>query len=138
MKKILLLFIVSISSNHCLGQLTVTVGVKYKSTDGSYSKYYFREIDLVTGVELNNATNTREYDVYSDYALIWFDQTQVAIVKLKSKIQSDVNRMMGKPIDKTLLEINCQIAGYNKEGVDQNGTEWKLCFYSHDLQSLCS
>src|SRR5690606_25779119 len=98
MKKILLLFFVSILSNYCFGRLTVTVGVKYKLTDSSYSTYFFREIDLVTGVELNNATQTREYDAYSDYALIWFDQTQVAIINLKSKIQSDVISMMGQPI----------------------------------------
>ncbi len=139
MKQIaLLLIFIGILTQFCFGQLTVNIGVKYHRSDNTYSDYYFRDIDLLTGVELNTRTKTQNYDRYSDYALVWFSQNEVAIIKLKDKIQTDVDRLMGKPISKFGLDFNCQIYGYQKEGTDQDGTVWKLCFYSDVLRTLCN
>lgn len=101
MKKLtFLFFFVGISVQFCFGQLTVNIGVKYQRSDKTYSEYYFRDIDLLTGVELNTKTKTQNYDSNSDYALVWFGQNEVAIIKFKDKIQTDIDRLMGKPISK--------------------------------------
>ena len=137
-KKLLLLLFVGIITQYCFGRLTVEAGVKYKKSNNSYSEYYFREIDLYTGVELNRATKTQDYNSDSDYVLIWFAQNQVAIIKLKEKIKTNLYRTIGEPINKTEFEMNCQVFGYMKEGTDQDGTVWKICFYTGMFRSFCN
>lgn len=40
------------------------------------------EVTFMTGRELNRATRTYDFEFYSNYALIWFAQGQVAIMRL--------------------------------------------------------
>ena len=139
MKKIVLLFLfVCLISQYCFGILTVEAGVKYRRSDYTYSDYYFRKIDLHTGVELNKATKTQNYDSNSDYVLIWFAQDQVAIIKLKEKIKNSIYRTSGEPINKSELDVSCQFFGYMKEGTDQDGTVWRICFYTGQMRPFCN
>lgn len=104
MKKIILtLLFLGFFFHVTYGQLSVNAGIKYKKDNDIYSEYYYREIELITGKDLNKATKTLNYDQYSDYALVWFDQNEVAIIKLKDSIQPDSDRLLGKPITKTVL-----------------------------------
>src|SRR5438067_1333106 len=96
--RLLTTFLLTLSISICSGQLIVDAGAKYQRNDGSYSQFFFREIELRTGVELNSATSSRNYEMLSDYAVIWFAQDQVAIVKLDEAIQPNGSRLMGEPI----------------------------------------
>jgi hypothetical protein len=136
-KHALAFFLLLIASKFCVAQLTVNVGVKYKKSDDTYSSYVFRKVNLMTGVELNRKSQTPKYDKSADYALIWFSQDEVAVIKLKEKIQTETRRILGEPIGEFALEINCKSVGYVKTGYDQSGTEWRICFHSDILRSLC-
>ncbi|OGX87857.1 hypothetical protein [Hymenobacter glacialis] len=125
-----------IISGKCYAQLEVEAGVKYKKEGQGWSEYYFRNIDLMTGPELNASTKTNDYKYSSDYALIWFSQHEVAIVELKQSIQTDAARLMGNSISSSVLKIHQQFYGYQMEGVDKSGVNWKFCFLT-ELRQLC-
>ena len=57
------------------------VKVSYETQYG-YSDEYKKEVTFMTGRELNEATKTYDYDMFQNYALIWFDKGQVAILKI--------------------------------------------------------
>jgi hypothetical protein len=58
------------------------VDVSYTRSDGSESRTVETEVTFVTGRELNRKTRTFDYDMFSNCALIWFDEDEVAIIKL--------------------------------------------------------
>jgi hypothetical protein len=134
-KKIALTIIFSLQISLIFARLTVEAHTKYQKTDKSYSTYYAREIDLYTGSELNTATKTNNYDTTADYALIWFSQDQVAIIKLDKLISP--GNILRDPITKTIFDIHCNLYGYIMEGVDKKNVKWKLCFYPSFLPNLC-
>jgi hypothetical protein len=55
-------------------------------TEAGWSDEYKVEVTFVTGRELNKATKSFEYSTFSPYALIWFDQDEVAILEIDSLI----------------------------------------------------
>ena len=113
----------------CYGQITAEGYVKYERSDGSYSDYYYRdELVFITGPRLNDRTNTSDYNSFSDYALVWFDQDKVAIIELSQKIQNGGARMTGDRISEFLFNFQKGLNQNHFDGEDQNGTEWVLCF----------
>lgn len=50
------------------------------------SKWYQLNVSFASGQELNKATGTFNYDFISNYALIFFDQDNVAILKINSPL----------------------------------------------------
>lgn len=55
--------------------------VQYE-TESGLSKKYTVEVTFLTGNELNNKTYSVNYNYLSKYALIWFNNKEVAIIKL--------------------------------------------------------
>ena len=65
----------------CKSEVRRICKVAYQTEDG-WSKEYTMEVSFATGKELNDATQSFNYSTYSNYCLIWFDQGEVAILKL--------------------------------------------------------
>lgn len=59
--------------------------VAYETRAGM-SKWYQLNVSFASGQELNKATGTFNYDFISNYALIFFDQDNVAILKINSPL----------------------------------------------------
>lgn len=59
--------------------------VSYESEMG-FSKEYVLEVTFATGNELNKATGSYLFKIYDNYALIWFDEGEVAILELDSVV----------------------------------------------------
>ena len=49
----------------------------------SWSDETLVEVEFLTGRQLNRATRSYKFEAYSNYALIWFSQEEVAILKCK-------------------------------------------------------
>ena len=64
------------------GRVSRTCKVSYETRDG-WSEEYKREVEFLTGEELNKATRSFKYDMLSHYALVWFAKDEVAILKLE-------------------------------------------------------
>jgi hypothetical protein len=50
-------------------------------TEYGWSREVVVEVEFLTGRQLNRATRSYTYDIYANYALIWFSQDDVAILK---------------------------------------------------------
>ncbi|MSU62638.1 MAG: hypothetical protein EXS31_09605 [Pedosphaera sp.] len=55
--------------------------VSYEKQIG-YSDEVKVEVNFVTGKELNKATKSFDYDSFENYALVWFKEGEVAILKI--------------------------------------------------------
>ncbi|WP_207263256.1 hypothetical protein [Desulfovibrio sp. Huiquan2017] len=104
----------------CIGSIaaeaacTVVCNVEYAVNYG-WSEKFKREIDFYTGQELNEATNSYSYEYFVTYALIWFDQDQVAIVKLSRNAIGGADELS---VESLLISP--------VEGVDKSGRTWRF------------
>lgn len=77
----------------------------------------------MTGEELNTATQTYKYSSFSNYALIWFREAQVAILKINRVIFSSGSKFTNDEF-KQLFEF------FDECDADQANSEtprkWKL------------
>lgn len=91
------------------------VCAKYQ-TNYSWSKTYQVQAQIYTGQELNQATGNPywgNYDMFSHYAVIWWQQGQASIIKLNFHVAGGI-----------LL---------NSQGTDQNGRGWQLSDSSYGV-----
>lgn len=127
-----LLFIINLLfTSNAYSQITVEAGVSYEVEGKGFTEYYFRESDLRNGRDLNRRTNSHDFSVRSDYALVWFSDDQVAIIQLEEKFSSSLNELT-----KVTFDMTKAFHGINHEGIDRNGTRWKICFST--MRLLCS
>lgn len=90
--------------------------VKYETQEG-WSKLYSVEVQFLTGYELNDATGTFNYTVYSIYAVIFWDKNQASVIKLSTYL------VCGSEVD-----CDCINSSFvDLEGYDQDGNKWKIC-----------
>jgi hypothetical protein len=97
-----------------------TASVKYKQEYG-WSKTYTVEVNFLTGYELNQATSTYNYDTYSVYAIIFWDQDQATVIKLKNYL------ICGMEVTEDCIENSI----YDLEGLDQDGDKWNICISTY-------
>lgn len=93
-----------------------TATVKYEQQNG-WSKKYTVEVTFMTGYELNQATTSYDYDMYSVYAIIFWGEGQASVIKLKTYL------LCGTEV--TCDCINNSI--YDLQGYDQDGDKWNIC-----------
>lgn len=74
-----LLLLVSISS-YSEAAVRRICKVSYETSSG-WSQQFKVEVTFMTGDELNSATRSYQFFSFDNYALIWFDKSQVAILK---------------------------------------------------------
>jgi hypothetical protein len=58
----------------------------YYETENGWSQGYTMEVSFLTGYELNNATRSYSYSMFSNYCLIWFGKGEVAILKINATL----------------------------------------------------
>jgi hypothetical protein len=58
-----------------------TCKVSYKTEDG-WSSGVYKEVTFCTGLELNSATHSINFQGFEKYAMVWFSQHQVAIMEI--------------------------------------------------------
>lgn len=67
-------------SGAALASVTVTCEVEQK-VGFSFGSTVTRQVQFATGSELNTATRSFEFGSFDNYALLWFSQSEVAILK---------------------------------------------------------
>lgn len=75
---LLLLLILTTSAHAAVRRICA---VSYQAEYG-WSKEYQMEVTFIKGSELNQNTHSWQYSPYSNYALVWFDKGEVAILEL--------------------------------------------------------
>lgn len=93
--------------------------VKYETTYG-WSKLYSVEVIFLTGLELNRATTSIDYNSFSNYAVIFWAEGEATVIEIDSLLFCGVE-----------FECDClenQI--FDLEGQDQDGDKWIICIKS--------
>ena len=109
-------FIIVLFFNLAEAKYIQTCKTKYKKSTG-WSEYYTVNVTFKSGSELNKATKSYDYESYSTYAVIFWNQDQVSVILLSSYTGcgSEVTQ-------------NCITNKYsNLEGIDQEGRAWEIC-----------
>lgn len=108
MKKPFVFFLSTFISIEAYAYEVKNVCAKYM-TNYAWSQAYQVQTQIYTGQELNQATGNPyfgNYDMFSHYAVIWWQQGQASMIKLDFHVAGGM-----------LL---------NSQGVDQNGHQWQL------------
>lgn len=115
---VLSIFFVIVTSQ---AKYTQTCKAKYKKNNG-WSDYYNVNVTFMTGSELNNATSSFDYDGFSTYAMIFWDQDEASVIKISSLT------LCGTEVEQSCITNNVT----NLVGNDQQGRKWEVC-----TKSLC-
>lgn len=108
MKKFFLFGLILLFASQANAYEVKKVCAKYQ-TNYSWSQPYQVQTQIYSGQELNQATGNPfgNYDMFSHYAVIWWDKGQASIIKIN----------------------DIYVAGgilFNSNGTDQNGRAWQL------------
>jgi hypothetical protein len=87
-------------------------------TQSGWSDPYKVDCTYMTGMELDRATSTYNYDSLSLYAVIFWGQHQASVIKLNTT--NFCGYTAGSCATQTLILLPM-------EGIDQEGRPWKLC-----------
>lgn len=93
----------------------VRANVRYDTNSG-LSKWYTVEVTMLTGTELNTATKSFLYSSLSNYAVIFWDQDQASIIKLRTLLFCGME-----------FEESCMPLLGRMKGEDQQDREWEIC-----------
>lgn len=94
--------------------------VRYMTSSG-WSKKYTVDVNFLTGHELNNATKTYNYSMYSVYAVIFWNKGQASVIKISNYT------VCGLEVTKS-----CIVNTYGDiKGRDQDDDEWKICVQTY-------
>lgn len=117
MKKIMAVFLAFLVMNFtAMAKYTQTCKVKYKN-NYNWSEYYTVDVVFMSGSELNRATSTFDYETFSVYAIVFWDDDEASVIKISSFTACGLE-----------VKQNC-ISNliYNLEGEDQQGRAWEVC-----------
>jgi hypothetical protein len=99
-----------------LGKVSLEAECRYYKSEYETSPWYTLQVDLMTGGELNSATQSYSYNSYSDYAVIWFGKGEAAIVEIENYL------MTGSQFSVQDLGTTTTL-----EGTDEQGVRWEIC-----------
>ncbi len=117
---VILIFIGILSASPSSAAVRRMCLVSYQTQYG-WSDEHVVEVQFATGQELNKASKTYDYGMYEKYALIWFGEGKIAIIKLDSYV------MAGRDLDGDEFERMFNY-GRNVSGRQVNGQDrqWKF------------
>jgi hypothetical protein len=93
-----------------------SVKARYQTADGQ-SEWYVLDVTFMTGLELNTATRTMNYDSLGGrYAIIFWSEGQASVIKLDGVSFCGIN----------FTNACLNVIG-NMEGSDQAGHKWEIC-----------
>lgn len=105
-----------IISLNSFGLYIQTCGLTFYE-NGSWSDYYFYEVNFLTGQELNERDGTYSFDRYSVYAYIELENDEYVFIKISNYTRCGLETTKECIFNKS----------YNLEGTDQFGNEWQIC-----------
>jgi hypothetical protein len=114
MKKLLLALMLTLTIS-AQAEFRQKMNIKYKKEYG-WSKYYYVDVNVMTGFELNQATRTYDYNSYSTYAVVFWGQGKATVMKITSYIACGYE-----------ATPSCISYYSSLKGLDQDGDEWYLC-----------
>lgn len=97
-------------------RIEIPAKVRYATSRGP-SEWHSMQVQFVTGGELNRATRSIDYDALGHYALIWFGEGQVAIIKIQETLFGCSRE----------FSVECLPRIGNMNGPDQQGRLWEIC-----------
>lgn len=104
------------TAGHASAEVRVPAKVRYETQAGS-SDWHKTQVTFLKGAELNKATRTFDYNAFSAYVVIFFDQDQAAVIELDSPVFGCGNE----------FTANCIPRFGNPTGKDQSGRTWEIC-----------
>src|SRR5690606_3620603 len=119
-KSILFFFLLLLSTSLSFARIKVVCDVTYENTGGDWSNFYRTEVEFMAGNELDNTLQSNDL-----YAVIWFYQTNCAIIKMKHEF------LLIREVDKTFV-YNYFLSDYLNEGKDgqqindEYNRKWKI------------
>lgn len=117
MKKFTILLIISLIAFGSINAKCRRIAtVKYQQEYG-WSKKYTVEVNFMTGMELNKATQSYKYDSYKVYAIIFWGEGQATVIKLTNNLPSG-------------YEVECSLIDnitFDLQGYDQDDDKWNIC-----------
>lgn len=116
MRKLVITFFILFYSIIACAKYIQTSKVKYKK-NYDWSEYYTVDVTYMSGMELNSATKTFNYDSYSTYAIIFWDKDEATIIKISTFTGC------GSEVKQSCITNKYS----NLEGEDQEGRNWEIC-----------
>ena len=117
MRKSLLIIVLCFSFTGIVNAKYVqTCKVKYQKKYG-WSDYYTVQVTFMSGNELNKATKTFNYDAFSTYGIIFWDNDEASVIKISSFTGCGME-VSQRCIENVVL---------NLEGKDQEKRNWEIC-----------
>jgi hypothetical protein len=110
-------------------QFTINAYVStFSTTSLSYSDYYYREVNVITGVILRSRTQNQNFDGNADYILVRFSQTEVAVIKLRENLFDFGQRINFNSMDESSFRMSIMYKKNTWDGYDQVNSKWRICF----------
>ncbi|WP_126421188.1 hypothetical protein [Asticcacaulis excentricus] len=97
-------------------EVTTAAKVRYDVSYGQ-SDWYDMRVTFLLGSELNRATKSFNYSAWDKYALLFFGEGEVAIIKLENIFVSCNQE----------FSVSCLPSFGNLTGEDQSGKKWEIC-----------
>ena len=98
-----------------VAEIKVPAKVRYATQDGE-SQWQPTNVTFITGSELNAATSSIKFNSFKRYAVVFFSQTQAAVIKSEQLI-----------ICGEIFDSSCLPSIGNFKGGDESGREWEIC-----------
>lgn len=119
----LLTTIFLLNSQFCSAKYVQTCKVKYKKEYG-WSKLYEIQVTFMRGSELNDATNSYSYTSYASYAIIFWSEEQVTIIKLSTDKCGGIYGSSECDYD----DFHGLMDNGYVDGTDSDDRKWKICY----------
>lgn len=113
MKKIITIILITLTLN-VSAKFKQNIKVKYQTKYG-WSTYYDVVAVFATGYELNKATESFDYDTFSTYCFIWWNEDQYTTIKLNFV-------SCGYEAQSSCISYYSSL-----NGKDQDGDKWFIC-----------
>lgn len=95
--------------------------VQYEK-DYGWSRAYRMEVTFLTGFEIAQKTGNYNFDLYGKYALLWFGEGQVAILKIDS--YSITGNVLNRNDFRNLFMFNSSVDAVQVN--DEDRTVWRI------------
>lgn len=95
------------------------LAARYETNDGP-SRWVLTDVTLISGTELNAATNSLAYSTLATYAVVFFTDHQAAVIQLNG------SWCYGAADDSCAWGLTAKFLS-NLNGRDKGGRQWEFC-----------
>lgn len=120
---LLVVALATLSALHADAAVRRLVDVSYYVQDYSLSEPHVMEVTFATGKELNKSTKSYDYDGWAKYALVWFGESEVAIIELETFVMIGDGSFDADDFRRA-FQFNAELDG--KQVNSESPRRWKL------------